>query len=71
MNAAAILPSLVITLPFEPRSLALFVSAQTEKIMYLEQPLKSQVLIDSAFRIRDLTIGARKETILNKFINLK
>jgi len=39
------------------KSIVLFVSSETEKIMYLEQFLKSQVLIDSSFRIRDLTIG--------------
>ncbi|HMI64375.1 MAG TPA: hypothetical protein VK518_25835 [Puia sp.] len=44
------------------KSIALFVSAETEKIMYLEQPLKSQVLTDSSFRIRDLTIGPEEKT---------
>jgi ribosomal protein L7Ae-like RNA K-turn-binding protein len=38
------------------KSVALFVSSESEKIMYLEQSLKPQVLVDSSFRIRDLTI---------------
>jgi hypothetical protein len=38
------------------RSVALFVSARTEKILYLYEALDEQVLIDSGFRIRDLTI---------------
>ncbi|HTI90162.1 MAG TPA: hypothetical protein VL727_06205 [Puia sp.] len=43
------------------KSIALFVSAETEKIMYLEQSLKPQVVIDSTFRIRDLTIGPEEK----------
>lgn len=38
------------------RSIALFVSPETEKILYLDEALEEQILLDSGFRIRDLTI---------------
>jgi hypothetical protein len=38
------------------RSVALFVSAETEKILYLDEVLEEQILIDSGFRIRELSI---------------
>jgi hypothetical protein len=37
------------------KSIVLLVSPETEKVMYLDNPLETQVLIDSDFRIRDLT----------------
>jgi hypothetical protein len=38
------------------RSIALFASAKTEKVLYLDEALEEQVVVDSGFRIRNLTI---------------
>lgn len=39
------------------KSIALFVSPEMEKVLYLDEPVESQVLVDSDFRIRDLTLA--------------
>jgi hypothetical protein len=39
------------------KSIALFVSPGTEKVLYLDEPMESRVLVDSDFRIRDLTLS--------------
>jgi len=38
------------------RSVALFASAESQKILYLDEPVEEQILIDNGFRIRDLSI---------------
>lgn len=43
------------------KSIVMFVSTEIEKIMYLEQSLKPQVLVDKSFRIRDLTIAPEEK----------
>jgi hypothetical protein len=40
------------------QSVAILVSPETEKIMYLDKPVDARVLIDSDFRIRDLTVAS-------------
>jgi hypothetical protein len=41
------------------KSLALFVSPETENLMYLDETIDTQVLVDSDFSIRDLTIASQ------------
>jgi hypothetical protein len=40
------------------KSIVLLVSPETEKVMYLDEPLDTRVLVDTDFRIRDLTTTA-------------
>lgn len=50
------------------KSIALFVSAGMEKILYLDEPMEPKVLVDSNFRMRDLTVPG--ETVIQYLLLL-